>query len=424
MKNNIKCLLYLSAITMWIGFSSCKKSGNGLTPAVVQPTPTPPVTTVPPTLAIVKTWLVDKSATDETAALFYNMKQLAKTKVMFGHQADTQQGVTNATTDWNGDLGKSDVMEVTGAYPAVYGWDMIFIASFQRNSWFDAQASQSRKLTAEAYKRGGINTYCWHYWNPMLSKRPSQGGYTEGYNADFYYANAQAAAVPQVLPGGRYNTVYNQSLDQVADYIKSLVDDNGKPIPIVFRLYHEMDGDWFWWGAPYCTPQQYKDLYQYTVKYLRDTKQIHNVLFSWSPDRTATTEATYLSRYPGDDYVDVLGIDEYYDLSADAGGVTGITNASNKLKIMSDYAIKNNKIAALTEMGLKNLTKSDWYTTVLLPALTQQKVEISYALAWSNSTGGYWTPYKGHPAEADFVKFKNTSSIVFGDKIPNMYTIK
>lgn len=420
MNINFKYHLVVGAFLL-IGLFSCKKTGTEQPPVVTPPVVVPPVVTVIPTVATVKTWLVDKNATDETAALFYNMKTLAKTKIMFGHQDDTHQGVTNATTAWNGEAGRSDVKEVTGAYPAVYGWDMIFVASFQRNDWFDGQANETKSLVKDAYKRGGINTFAWHYWNPALSKTIGNGGpFNQGFNADFYYDNAPAPAVPQILPGGNYNLIYNQSLDQVANYIKTLVDESGKPIPIVFRLFHEMDGNWFWWGASHCSPQEYKDLFQYTVKYLRDTKQIHNVLFSWSPDRSATTEAAYLSRYPGDDYVDVLGIDNYEDLKT-AGGITA---ASNKLKIMSDYAIKNNKIAALTEMGLKNVTQSNWYTAVLLPALTQQKVEISYALAWSNSVGGYWTPYRGHPAEADFVNFKNSSQIVFGDKMPNMYTIK
>lgn len=424
MKFNFKNRLVVGAFFL-ISFFSCKKGETEQPTVITPPVVVPPVIdqrpALPTTLAGLKAIMVDKNATDESAALFYNMKNLAKTKIMFGHQDDTHQGVSNATTAWNGIAGKSDVKEVTGAYPAVYGWDMIFVASFQRNGWFDNQANETRNLTADAYKRGGINTYAWHYWNPALSKRPGFGGpNNEGLNADFYYDSAPTAAVSQILPGGNYNLVYNQSLDQVATYIKSLVDDNGKPIPVIFRLFHEMDGNWFWWGASHCSPQEYKDLFQYTVKYLRDTKQIHNVLYSWSPDRSATTEAAYLSRYPGDDCVDVLGIDNYEDLKT-AGGITA---ASNKLKIMSDYAIKNNKIAALTEMGLKNVTQNNWYTTVLLPALTQQKLEISYALAWSNSVGGYWTPYRGHPAETDFINFKNSSQIVFGDKMPNMYTIK
>jgi len=33
-------------------------------------------------------------------------------------------------------------------------------------------------------------------------------------------------------------------------------------------------------------------------------------------------------------------------------------------------------------------------------------------------------PYKGHPAEADFISFKNDPYLIFGDKLPNMYELK
>lgn len=416
---------YLSiALLSLFAFSACKKGTSEPAPVPSPPivTPIPPVTTtpaLPTTISGIKAILVDKNATDETAALFYNMKVLAKTKIMFGHQDDTKSGFA-----FSGGNGTSDVKQVTSVFPALYGWDLLDIASFQQNNYYTNQEPDLiRKLTQEAYARGGVNTYSWHYWNPGLSKRPGDGS-VEGSNASFYYNSAPYAAVPQILAGGTFNATYNVSLDQVANYVKSLKDANGKAIPIILRLFHEQDGDFFWWGSTHCTPQQYKDLFQYTVKYLRDVKGLHNILFGWSPDRTATTETQYLDRYPGNEYVDVVGMDQYYDLSADGVSKGGIKAAADKLKIVSDYAIKNNKVAALTETGLNKLTKNDWYTTVLLPALTQQKVELSYAMAWSNRADEYFVPYVGSASVADFIKFKNTSNIAFGDAIPNMYTIK
>ncbi len=405
-------LVVIAFFAMTTIFTSCKKDAvkpptNEVPPVITDPKP------VVPTMATVKTWLVDKNATDETAALFYKMKTLAKTKTMFGQQDATKEGKTPGYVD-----GMSDIKEVTGVYPAVYGWDLLDIAAFQRNPWFDNQSNVIRKHTVDAYLRGGVNTYSWHYWNPILSKGPGEGGYTEGYNAAFYYQAAPSAATAQILPGGNYNEVFNASLDRVANYIKSIQTDDGKLVPIIFRPFHEMDGDWFWWGKGHSTVQEYKELFQYTVKYLRDTKKVRNVLFSWSPDRNWVTEEQYLAYYPGDEYVDILGTDNYEDLKTTAG----ITAASNKLKIMSDYAIKKNKVAALTETGLGDLGKADWYTQILLKALTQQKVEISYALVWTNG-GTFFTPIKGHPAEADFIKFKNSSQMVFGDKVKDMYKL-
>jgi mannan endo-1,4-beta-mannosidase len=141
----------------------------------------------------------------------------------------------------------------------------------------------------------------------------------------------------------------------------------------------------------------------------------------WSPDRNFTTETQYLERYPGDTYVDVVGTDNYGDLSDGASPVT----ASNKLKIVSDYGKAKNKVAAMTETGsTSNLAKSDWYTSILLNVLKNQKVELAYVLVWANTKSNYYTPYKGHAAEADFIKFKNDPYLIFGDKLSNMYQVK
>ena len=87
-------------------------------------------------------------------------------------------------------------------------------------------------------------------------------------------------------------------------------DDKGTLIPVVFRMYHEHTGAWFWWGSKQCTPEEYKQLWIMTVEYLRDKKNVHNLLYAYSPSETKN-EAEYLERYPGDEYVDIVGYDCY-----------------------------------------------------------------------------------------------------------------
>jgi mannan endo-1,4-beta-mannosidase len=412
MKNKFTYYLILASIVLMTSFNACKKDTKEIQPD--PPKTVPPV--VPPTpapsLATIKTWLVDKNATNETAALFYNMKTLAKTKTMFGHQDDTFQGY-----GWEREAGRSDVKEVTGSLPAVYGWDFLNITSFQKNSWFTQYASDIKSRVIDAYNQGGVNTFSWHYWNPVASEEAGNGN--EGKNADFYFKNAPYQAVDKILPGGEKHEVFKRSLDEIAEFTKNLKTADGTLIPIIFRPFHELDGDWFWWGNPYCTEQQYIDLYRFTVTYLRDIKGVRNMLFSWSPDNRFSSEASYLTRYPGDDYVDVLGTDNYGDLST---GNTPIT-ANNKLKIVSDYAISKNKIAAFTETGLNKIPQVDWFTQMLLKVLTTKKVEIAYVLLWGNRTDSYYVPYVGHAASNDFKDFKANSYIVFGDNIPKMYTL-
>ena len=137
-------------------------------------------------------------------------------------------------------------------------------------------------------------------------------------------------AVSKILPGGSHHDVYKTSLTEVADFAKTLIGADGKLVPVIFRPFHEFDGGWFWWGAPHCTVEQYKQLYQFTVTYLRDILGVRNFLYAWSPDKNFTSQLQYLERYPGDAFVDVVGSDNYGDLSDASNPVV----ASNKYKIV------------------------------------------------------------------------------------------
>lgn len=394
--------------------TACSKSTSNVGSGGTTPPPVTPPTTQVPTLATIKGGLADKGASDETAALFYNLQKVAKTGVLFGHQDATKRGVDAAGSQWANEQHlapvsreKADVKTVTGAYPAVYGHDFLHIANFEDGAWFDYEKETARQLTIDAYNRGGVNTYAWHYANPV-----SKG--------NFYWSQSQVEAVSKILPGGSHNEVFRQSLKEVALFAKSLVGADGKLVPVIFRPFHEFDGDWFWWGKPHCTAEQYKQLYQFTVTYLRDSLGVHNFLYAWSPDRNFSSEGEYLERYPGDAYVDLVGMDNYWDLRA--GSAPAL--AGFKLRIVTDFAQKKNKLAALTETGLDNLTQADWYTNQLLKVLQYQQMPVSYVLVWANTKDHYWTPYKGHPAENDFKTFKQNSYIVFGDEMPKMYVVQ
>lgn len=296
---------------------------------------------------------------------------------------------------------------MTGAYPALYGHDFLHIANFADGAWYDYERNMARRLTIDAYNRGGVNTYAWHYANPV-----SQGS--------FYWDQSPVEAVSQIIPGGSHHNVYKESLKEIGVFAQSLIGGDGKLVPVIFRPFHEFDGDWFWWGKAHCSAVDYKTLYQFTVTYLRDSLGVRNFLYAWSPDRTFNSEAQYTERYPGDAYVDVVGMDNYGDLNPG----TAPSVASGKLKIVSDFAKRKRKVAALTETGLPKLTMANWYTGQLLPVLQSQKLELAYMMVWANTTEAYWTPYKGHPAEGDFIAFKHNHYVLFGDEAPAMYQLK
>jgi mannan endo-1,4-beta-mannosidase len=346
--------------------------------------------------------MADTEATKETTALFYNLQRISKTKIMFGHMEDNMNGYRG----WTKVMGRSDVFDVTGAYPSVYGFDFGGITSFRSNNHIGEEIQNIHDHVLEAYQRNGIITFSWHYSNPV-----SKGS--------FYWAQSPVNAVSEILPGGKYNQVFNESLAKIADFAAKLKYKH-RLAPVIFRPFHEFNGDWFWWGQAHCTTDEYKALYRYTVTYLRDSLHVRNFLYAWSPDCGFTTQAQYTQRYPGSAYVDVMGLDDYFDLKTGKSPEV----AADKLKIVSDFAIEQHKVAAFTETGLENLPQADWYTSMLLKAMEINPVQLAYVMVWSNRPKSFWTPYEGHPAEADFVQFKNDPLMLFGNKTELIYTVK
>lgn len=358
-----------------------------------------------PSNAALKAAMSDPDATPETVALYINLFKIAQNHILFGHQDATKRGIGWANeqgTPFNPDL--SDVYTVTGKYPVVLGSDFLHITSPQTGAWFDYEAWSAKELAINAYERGWVNTFAWHYHNPV------SGG-------SFYWDQSPVKAVQAIIPGGTHHNEYKSDLQTIADFAKSLVASDGKLAPFIFRPFHEFDGNWFWWGQAHCTAEEYKALFQFTVEYLRDSLNVHNILYAWSPDRNFNTEAQLLERYPGDEYVDMIGMDNYYDLNPGAD----ITIAAWKLSLISQYAQKKNKLAAMTETGLANISKADWYTQQLLKVLKTSGAKLVYVLVWANRSDTYWTPPKGHAAENDFIEFCKDPMLILSDRLPDLY---
>jgi mannan endo-1,4-beta-mannosidase len=242
-------------------------------------------------------------------------------------------------------------------------------------------------------------------------------------------SDVTAKAFKSILPGGENNEWYKKKLDKVADVFNNLKDDNGKLIPVIFRPFHEYDGSWFWWGASFGTAEEFKTAYKFTVDYLKNTKGVHNVLYALGPDNSYDTETKYLSRYPGDDYVDILGMDNYGDFNGTAGSA-GSTKANKKLKILSDLAKEKTKIAALTETGYEVSASSTpvtgWFSNYVYNALTANNVEIAFVMFWGNGGkdgANYYVPAPSASNASDFTTFINKPEAVLQNKLPNMYVI-
>ncbi len=390
-----------------LAFISCS-SDNESDPVIIID---PVVEADPLTTQNAPTFMVDANATKETVALFYNLKRLAKTKTAIGQQ----DAFNSFYQDAGGD---SDIKKNTGYDPAVLGSDFMFITDKNNNNqadnWFYQQEQKIISDVKAAYAKGIINTFSWHLREP--NKEDSF------YAADMT-AEQKAAAFKSILPGGANNEWYKKKLDKIASVILNLKGSNGELIPVIFRPFHEFDGSWFWWGASFCTPEEYKQAFQFTVDYLKNTKGVHNILYAFSPDNSYTTEANYLSRYPGDKYVDIIGMDNYGDFNNQ--GQTGSDKANTKLKILSDYAKAKVKIAALTETGYRVTSTTpaitDWFSTLLYNALTKNDIQISYVMFWNNNKDGYYVPTGSVSNAVDFKTYSSKTKSALLNTLPKMY---
>lgn len=355
--------------------------------------------------------LVDQHATKQTKSLFGYLQGVRGKAILFGHMDDTTEGATITTRDGT----QSDVKNAVGDFPAVYGWDTGDIGQSTK-----AEREALIDVMKKAYQRGGIVTLSSHMPNFVTGN-------------DFY--DNSGYVVSHILPGGDKNQEFNHYLDMIAEVAKHLKDDQGKSIPVIYRPFHENNGSWFWWGAAFTSPAQYKEIYRYTVEYLRDKKNVDNFLYSFSPGSPFNNNPSkYLETYPGDDYVDILGFDTYND---GTGTDLWLKQVVQDAALISKIADFKGKIAAFTEFGYSNMkikgnSELRWFTK-LLDALKSDPdaKKMAYMLTWANFTSeSAFVPFRNHPIHGDhellndFVDFYNDKYLAFNGQLKDVYNLK
>ncbi|PKQ65197.1 beta-mannosidase [Labilibaculum filiforme] len=304
--------------------------------------------------------------------------------ILFGHQDDLAYGM-----NWSYVDGESDVKRVAGDYPAMFGWELGGVELKNTHDLDSIPFQVMKDLVVKGYEMGGVNTFSWHPFSVI-----------NGENA----WNTETDVVKHILQNGSHHKEFLVQLDRVADFLQSLKTGDGEVVPFIFRPWHEMDGTWFWWGAKNCTPDEFKELFRFSVDYLKNKKGLSQMLVAYSPDRNFTSLEEYLTWYPGDDVVDIIGMDNYYDLKMPDGEKEAI----KKLHILIAYAKEKQKFSALTETGLENVTDSLWFTQKLGKVVSDSLVskELSYVMVWRNDPKvHFFFPYENHSAATDAKSF-------------------
>lgn len=340
----------------------------------------------------------DPQATAGACSLYNRLFHLMEKGIMLGHQDALAYGHQNYHS------GASDVKAVTGDYPAVIGWEIGHLELGSDRSLDSVYFDKMKEQIIATDARGGINTMSWHGDNIVT------GGST--------WDCKSKDVVSSILPGQPKHEEFIQWLDRLATFFNTLKDKNGEYIPIVFRLYHEHNGSWFWWGAEQCSSKDYIEMWRMTVNHFRNSG-VHHLLFAYSPSG-CSNETEYLERYPGEEYVDVIGFDIYHFGNDKAALDNYCRDMKRNIEIVTQYAKTAGKIPTISETGWEGIKEDDYFTKVIYPLL--EPYQLSWILFWRNAwepdkPGHFYLPYTGHNTANDFKKMVSQPKILMNRDI-------
>lgn len=187
------------------------------------------------------------------------------------------------------------IREKTGKEPLLRGFEML--AYSPNINYADAtepcltEVYENRDTMKTALKwakeTDGIVTLTFHWFSPI-----------GGHDKSFYAKNTDFDAEKILVEGTPERAAFYHDMDVIAVELQKFREAD---IPILWRPFHEADGEWFWWGAKGAVVAM--KLYRLMFDYFVNVKKLDNLLWVWN---CAVAEA-----YPGDDFVDIVSVDIY-----------------------------------------------------------------------------------------------------------------
>jgi len=231
---------------------------------------------------------VTTNASPEAVKLLNYLYSVRGKGTLFAQHCNPLAGSTRLVTDYR----------TVGHYPAMFGQDFGFDAP---GSWDGINFRQ--EMVDEAIRRaneGFIIIFMWHAVRPIDDEPVTFKESVQGKLTDAQWKEL-------VTPGTALNERWKSQVDVIAWFLKQLRNAN---VPVLWRPYHEMNGDWFWWGKK-GGDDGYKKLYRMLYDRLVTFHHLNNLLWVYGPNELNDNVDAYEKYYPGGDVVDVLATDVY-----------------------------------------------------------------------------------------------------------------
>jgi len=281
----------------------------------------------------------------------------AKTQAEYNYLVGLQNNHTLSGQYVENYADMATINTAAGKYPALLGMDYAWTPISDANiiAWSNA---------------GGIVEVGQHFKNPVTGKLQ---------NSDGSFDLTPVNLTQLVTPGTALNTTFKGYLDTLVTHLATFQSNN---VTVILRLFHEMNGSWFWWSEVNSnTPAQFKALWIYTFNYLTATKGLHNLIWNFSPYQGPNDGPINVDNYPGSAYVDMVGVSVYY------GGNT-IPSVTN---------IPDNKPFAVNEWGYdtggQTYNTSSYPPVNIAPMITSLKSRTPKAIYWMAWNGIYSMAY-------------------------------
>lgn len=322
--------------------------------------------------------LIDTSATDETVAAYEKIRNAKGSPYLWGYNNPPMYG-DNASVCSK----KTESYNISGKDPFLWGF-MWKVPDGTANNYMNKQ--ECINLAKKINRLGGLIVLS---FNPI--------NFVTG--GDYY--DATGDPMTKMLPGGSARADWLAYLDELAYFLKYiLVDENGNPIPIIFKPFCECDQGSFYWYCWGINAPKYISLWQDMVSYLMSTKSVHSIIYQYSPDFGYNGTGAQ-DGYPGNDYVDIIGVNNYESV---------IENVIPYYEEAATLAVEKGKVFGISE-GLKGTPDKATYWTDVLALIRGSSLvseNLSFIFFWSTDT---WGPKSGRIDEASYPAFVNSPYI-------------
>jgi mannan endo-1,4-beta-mannosidase len=241
---------------------------------------------------------VTKNASPEARALLKFFYSIAGEYLLTGQH--NFPNIKDRNTQFAADL--------TGKTPVVFSTDWGFAQDGNTDSYLARQDIVNEAI--RQHKLGSIITICWHAVPPTADEpvtfQPVPGADSAKlHSVQGKLLDGQFRDV--LTPGTALYRHWAQQVDSIAVYLKKLQDAH---VPVIWRPYHEMNGDWFWWGGrvgAYSTVRLYRQLFDRLV----NVHHLNNLIWMWNVDRPSTPIRKFSNFYVGNDVFDIASLDVY-----------------------------------------------------------------------------------------------------------------